>query len=411
MAFLRSKLPLLLLITAQFFLGCQKGSNSETSESAALFRQSKRFDPKPEDLKEFVSLGGAAAFPLKNSKNLPIFMSGRHVVGEDAEKWCAHPNPKDVLTTNSGVRLAKCKKIIAAREHIDPFVFLIEGEQIPELTPLSLAGFLPSSKTPLQLLGFPADTFRKRKPTVTDNCWVLNPAYGTQQDMYQKLRAAYPTAPQFSESETQKKDVSERFTHNCSVYGGNSGGPMLLKDTSIVLGIPIEYIEQKDIKEGLIDEESERVSSDTMEFFVKTFPFELKEYGIEVIDRPPDPKNAVVTGMASEIARGISANNVNSSSAVAQKGQLGCLAILGQGEFKVKTGTQTIGSSDARTVVYVHKNKLNAATGVRDLELTIKSVGASNCLSGLVELDQKSSLMLPNKEEKELCNAQCEVLK
>jgi len=73
------------------------------------------------------------------------------------------------------------------------------------------------------MTGHPGDPNRKGRMTSTFNCWTLqstiaSPYIGTYFNLY---------------------DTSS--LHNCSTYGGNSGGPLYLEGTNIAIGLPYTY--------------------------------------------------------------------------------------------------------------------------------------------------------------------------
>lgn len=64
------------------------------------------------------------------------------------------------------------------------------------------------------------ETARHGRLTTTENCWTLG---GTVKSPHNNIL-----------------DVSQY--HNCTTYGGNSGGPMYIEGTRVVIGLPFTYI-------------------------------------------------------------------------------------------------------------------------------------------------------------------------
>ena len=60
---------------------------------------------------------------------------------------------------------------------------------------------------------------RRGRLTVTENCWVID-----------------------GDEPSPHADLLDRSAlHNCSTYGGNSGGPMIAEGTRIAVGLPFTY--------------------------------------------------------------------------------------------------------------------------------------------------------------------------
>lgn len=159
---------------------------------------------------------GCAAFFIKNNQNKTILGSARHCFDHKITEWCNTGGP---LVDNFGNQ-GKCERIIAADTTHDFAIFSAKFPYIPSADQtLTLTTFEPKIGTNLKMIGYPADKYRAARLTVTENCWILKSSV---------------TSPHLN-----MRDRSS--LHNCTTYGGNSGGPMIVSGTSFVVGLPFTY--------------------------------------------------------------------------------------------------------------------------------------------------------------------------
>jgi len=127
--------------------------------------------------------------------------------------------------------------------------------------------YLPPARTRLVMVGYPADddpsTARRRMLTVTENCWtaggaVVSPYFNSKE---------YPGSNDWSQH------------HNCTTYGGNSGGPMYSEGTRLVVGLPFTYI--RDVYTRTDDDDATAALA-LMADFVSVHAIELKAAGIAI---------------------------------------------------------------------------------------------------------------------------------
>ncbi|MDQ3232061.1 MAG: trypsin-like peptidase domain-containing protein, partial [Pseudobdellovibrionaceae bacterium] len=215
-----NKLLKIIIPSALFLVtACSPPGNSKVKN---FYENSTRSEIESIDAKRIVRLtNGCAAFFVENAAGKTILSTARHCVSYNPTEWC---NVKDSFTDNEG-HIGQCKKI-----HIDGpegDIILFEADfpypVAPENT-FRLAGYIPQLESELVMLGYPADLYRNGRPTRTENCKVLS---GEKPSVY---------------GDRGNEGGNHRMvTHNCTTYGGNSGGPMFIKGTRDVVGQPATY--------------------------------------------------------------------------------------------------------------------------------------------------------------------------
>lgn len=215
-----------------------------------------------------------ASFFLENTANKTFVATARHCVDFAITAWCANDG---ALVDNSG-HAGKCTRVVAADTSHDIAVFeaALAHPTKGDAT-LRLAAYVPPLNTKLIMTGYPADedplTARRGKLTTTANCWILSGAVTTP----------YP-------NETTSLDVSAR--HNCSTYGGNSGGPMYLEGTREAIGLPFTYLPDDYNRYSSTDVSSAAYLA-LMAGFVSNHAAELAAAGIVISNGPNSPPTPV----------------------------------------------------------------------------------------------------------------------
>ena len=171
----------------------------------------------------YVTNVGCTAFFVENTQSKTYVMSARHCFDHAITAWCTNDG---AITDTSGVT-GHCVRIVAADVNHD--VALFEADLAHASTgtsTLRLAAYAASVSTPLVMIGYPYDfdpaTARKGALTTTDQCWVLS------------------TSVPSPYGDAHSRDWSAM--HNCSTYGGNSGGPIYGASGRDAVGLPFTYV-------------------------------------------------------------------------------------------------------------------------------------------------------------------------
>lgn len=185
------------------------------------------------------------AFFVENDGNLPIVATAQHCAAYDFANACANNQLR--FTTEAGKFAASCKRIVSLQPQLDMILVEVYFENWREVQ--SHVGFLRLSaqrvepQTRLTMMGFPADPARVTQFTTTSNCWASNGRYVSLEDGTDAEKAYNARFKNNNPVNPKVAAIQHRFAarHNCSVYGGNSGGPIMIEGTRTVLGLPTSY--------------------------------------------------------------------------------------------------------------------------------------------------------------------------
>jgi hypothetical protein len=205
------------------------GSNEQqvATNSHQFFENSERRDASAAEASRVARIAniGCAAFFLENTARKVYVATARHCFDFHMDSWCAGGGG---VVDNDGNQ-GKCLQIVAADPNHDIAVF---ESDIPHASSgdstLVLASYVPKTGSKLIMTGYPVDSDpenpRRGKLTTTENCWTLtgsveSPFIGMDNDA----------------------TIDKSARHNCSTYGGNSGGPMYIEGSRDAIGIPFMY--------------------------------------------------------------------------------------------------------------------------------------------------------------------------
>ncbi len=250
-----TRLSLLALLI--FSSACGQNSGNKITVSSIFFENSKRDIVFQKDKKAMgiAKLNGCTGFFIKNSENKNLIGTARHCFNYDAPTWC---NAKSEVTDYYNSKRLKCVGIVAGDSYHDTIIFEFESSVRDRTFDFELADLNLTPGIKLAMLGFPGDEFNPNRDLMqTQNCWVQNP----------EATSIYSHIPQVKNDEV--------FTHNCSTYGGNSGGPMFIEGTRIAIGLPDVYTH--DITNIPRTYSAQGIRLDG---FIEDFRNEIESYGI-----------------------------------------------------------------------------------------------------------------------------------
>lgn len=283
---MRTAIPLLLAALA---VGCAP-ANADAPEargstvSNQFFENSARRDANALEASYVAKLGGGCtSFFLENTAGKVYMATARHCVEFKVMDWCESDG---AITDNAGVT-GRCTKVVAADQTRDFAIFEVAMVHPSSgASTLRLAAYTPPQSTKLTMTGYPGDkdpaTGRNGKLTTTENCWVMG-------------NAPFIDTRPFSDGQASADVVVQ---HNCSTYGGNSGGPMVAVGTRDAIGLPATFQEDDYVRRSSTDLESAAWVG-LMSFFVEAHRAELTAAGIAISDTPssaaaPEPPPVTV---------------------------------------------------------------------------------------------------------------------
>ncbi|MBX3223106.1 MAG: trypsin-like peptidase domain-containing protein [Labilithrix sp.] len=249
----------------------QPGEGRKATTSNQFFENSVRRDATAAEASRVAQLttSKCAAFFLENTANKTYIATARHCVEFAITTWCTNDGG---VVDNAGTQ-GRCTRIVAADATRDIAVF---EANLPHASTgdstLRLASYVPKISTKLIMTGYPADsdpqTARRGRLTTTASCWTLGG------------EVASPYAGQ------DQNTLDKSAQHNCSTYGGNSGGPMYIENTREAIGLPFTYIPD-DYKRNSATDLSTAAFLALMSDFVSVHRSTLTAAGI-VISSGPD---------------------------------------------------------------------------------------------------------------------------
>lgn len=274
---------------------CRTTDNS--SKEKQFFENSIRRDANASELTPVVriyvpgtNITGCTGYFIANQNDRAYIATGRHCAAEilpdgtldhvnyDIHKWCTTPG----IFVQSNGQTGSCKRVVIENPVFDMVILEADFTQQPSSSDkLTLAAFVPKVGTRLKMIGYPCDKLRSpncplqpQPATVTENCWVLSGASA----------GARPDARQ--------KDYVVK--ENCAVYGGNSGGPMMVEGSKTVVGQPMSFrIDVSNLTFGSLDTAAQMGLTST---FLLGSLSQLKAEGIEVALEDPSTTNNIDSG-------------------------------------------------------------------------------------------------------------------
>jgi hypothetical protein len=203
------------------------------------FKSSIQTDIPAGEASFLVRENGCGGFLIKNGSNRIFIGTARHCFGNNEFGMCDPSN--NFLTTQVGKYPGHCKNLVASSLKSDFFIFEADfGDKNDEIkskfTSLTLGLITEDIGVhPLEVYGYPGD-IRNFNPTKTYNCSSFSKTYDPEFTLFVGYN---PGQMAFQQLLAQ---TNQRIKHNCSLYAGNSGGPVIFAGTTTVIGLPYTYV-------------------------------------------------------------------------------------------------------------------------------------------------------------------------
>lgn len=191
--------------------------------------------------------GFCSAFFVNNKNGRPYVGTARHCAGYKLTDACK--DGRIHFRTEVGDHVGVCKRVVAGDMANDLVIVELEFQDWMrakrDIGFLTLSSQLPRLKTKLKMLGYPNSRTRRGEFTITSDCWVSTGRPVEYVDLDSEEKAGYQAwaasnrGPGNPLAELVKNN--RVAYHNCSIYGGNSGGPIIKDGSRYVLGLPTTY--------------------------------------------------------------------------------------------------------------------------------------------------------------------------
>ncbi len=258
-----------ILISSIFLSGCHQ-TKTNSANLDHFFTDSKRVKLTSSDWEyhSVLNMNGCTAFWVKNNKNVNLVITARHCMDYKVTEAC-----QNGLFFNDASKLhkvAKCNRVVIAQNDSD--IAMVEVNLLNPLPSgfqqisLRLSSYILAANSNLEMIGFPADSMMHGNIAKTFNC--VN-------------RSTDP-----NQNSTDKNHSADRAVmHNCTTWGGNSGGPILMAGTDIVFGIPATYRRDRDSNnpaDSRTMDRSELAALDLIAYFVQYHKATLDAWGVDI---------------------------------------------------------------------------------------------------------------------------------
>lgn len=220
--------PFLLTLFTLSLLSCNGKNQVNEVLISNIFTENSEYQIVDfSDGQGIMKFRGCTGFLVKNSLNKTIVASARHCFDFKPRQWCLNGGKSTHFSTGTVVN---CLKVAIGSEDgpIGHDLVLFEMEKIDRDHGFDfiLSTKIPNMNDEIYMLGFPVRSIfgdrGKGKLIKTFNCFVnsedITPTW-------------VPT------------QLGRDFTYNCGTDGGNSGGPIALLGTRVVIGLPNLYRE------------------------------------------------------------------------------------------------------------------------------------------------------------------------
>jgi hypothetical protein len=207
----------------KYFILCYLILLVSIQAEASFYENSRRRPTTDIERKYLANIGGCAGFFVQNTQGKNLLVTARHCLNYSASQFC---KDKKIIFDRKHELERQCLRIVASSAKLDITMIEVDGPLRDQEDNLILADFTPQAQTRIYLVGFPNDQYAFSGANVTENCWILSNdiSYPYQGTIYWKKGLQDPA-----------------LWHNCSTFGGNSGGPVIIEGSNVVVGLPFTY--------------------------------------------------------------------------------------------------------------------------------------------------------------------------
>ena len=232
-------------------------STFQNVSHASFFENTRRRPSVVEEKKYLVEIGRCTGFFVKNDLNKNFVVTARHCLKYAATDFCN--NKGKAYDVKHGI-FRTCQEVVAGSASFDIVLLSFDGPKRDKRDGLTLANFNPQAFTRVKTVGFPGDPYAHSGANTSENCWTLS----------SEIFFPYADDP---------KSRDPAIYYNCSTYGGNSGGPVIIEGSDVVVGLPFQYIREN---YGNLRPNKRKISFNLMSNFVNLFYNELSVAGVKI---------------------------------------------------------------------------------------------------------------------------------
>ncbi len=211
----------IFVVVAMSFIACKVRDTSVSRPASINFDSVRRLANEAERELTVKVQGNCAGFFLKNDNNKTQYVAtALHCLsslGEsksEIEQACLNDK---IELTNYKNEIGRCHSALFVGGGYD-LVVLQVAFPTHSNTSVSLPDFQANKEVPLKTIGYPVDIQAKGRLVVSYECQLKT--YGVKPNWPNQTYISRPVA-----------------LHNCSFWGGNSGGPVIYLGTDMVVGI------------------------------------------------------------------------------------------------------------------------------------------------------------------------------
>jgi hypothetical protein len=250
-----------LLLSIGILSACQPASSLLSGDDTAFFANSLRRAPLADEPNVQAILQmkmGCTGYFVGSSLGQVLVMTANHCVDHKPAEWCADINN---YAFDQAGNLRRCQRLIVGEASSDLLLFEFDGPPPPATLALLEDGAVQNRR--LVMYGYPVDMFARSGMNVTENCWITGKRDASRWEEY-----THDTG----------------FLHNCSTYGGNSGGPMVVENSRAVVGQPSTYF--RDVFTNYASDGETTAWGSDMTSFIRRNRSALRGVGAEIVSSP-----------------------------------------------------------------------------------------------------------------------------